>query len=406
MKIIVLGGGAACFSFIENLIELKQNKNNQVSIFAKEKYYPYYRPFLSKCCGIKNLDIDSFYLAKTKDPKNWFNENNININVDNEVKFVNFKEKFIYDSKDKKHYFDKLLIATGSHAFYLPNVDYTEKGIFKLISYDDVKEIENYVWKNKNIKKAVVIGGGILGCESAFALSRLGIYTEMIELMPTILPRMLPKNPSIYIKKIIESHNIKIYNNVKTKRIYKDENKFSIELDNNDKINCDLVIINIGVRPNIEFLNKEEIEINRGIICNKYLETSQKNVYAAGDIIEIKDYINPMLWDPAKDHGKIIANNMFLDKKIDFNVLKKYPILYSSFGINLICIGNSNFDPKNCKELIISNSKNKREKTFVYYKDKKLIYVASFNSPVMKKIINNISKSQDFSVKPFLDHNF
>lgn len=389
MKIVIIGGGAAGISVAENLVNLKKS-NIDLTIINKEKEYPYYRPFLSKCCGL-NVPISTFYLKKPE----WYEKNNIKLLNNCTTKNIDFNSKIITTSSNEKIPFDKLVIASGSHGFKLPNVDYSTKGIFQLNEYTDVNKISDYI-KQNNCKNALVIGGGILGCESANAMSRFKLNTSIIEMMPRIMPRMLTTSSAQYLTNIIEKHNIKIYTNNVTVENKKNGKLFDIKLKTGEKFSVDIVVINVGVRPNIEFLKDTQINIDRGILVNDYMQTNLDYVYACGDIVQFKNNPTIMLWEPALKQGKVIAENI-----CNPNSLKEYcpqpdfVVTYNSFGILLNCIGNPDNVTKDAKEIIITRKlpNNKVAKTFINYFDNKVIFAASYDDGESTKVIRELPKS-------------
>ena len=228
-----------------------------------------------------------------------------------------------------------------------------------------------------------------MGCEAAYSLINLNIKVNLIELQKYLLPRLLTQESSKILQKIIENHDVNINLETSVNKINKIDKKFEVILENNKKIKTDIIVVAIGVRPNINFLDKTKIKIERGIIVNEKMETSVKNVYACGDIIEIKPHITKMIWFPALETGRIAANNI-LQKVDNFNVNKKYPVLYSSFNITLIMVGDKLKISPSTKILKTINDLKNNSLSFLAYENDKVIWGISLNDQSAGQIISQL----------------
>ena len=394
MKILIVGGGGAALSTIEEIIRLQKDNNktdHEIILLCEEKVLPYYRPFISKMCG-KNIDFKTYLLYSEE----WYLKNNINIVLGTKIIKINFENKVVYDENKKEYKYDKLVLTTGAKPFRLPGVDYSLDGIFSIFNYKSVVEIQNYI-KNNDVKKGLVIGGGVLGCEGANALKRFDIDVTIVELFPYLLPRMLPKTSSDYFRKYIEKNsNVKtILGTVVTKIEQGNNNKLIAHFRNGKIETYDIIVINVGVRANIDYLGNTEgnlkLNINRGILCNEFLETSIEDVYTAGDCIEISEKPTIMLWTPAVKQGKVLAASMFKKNTAKYNGKALFPIYCSSFDLPLVTYGNidGTNDILNTRFEYFSNSK-KACLLLYYEKDFKIKYLVAFND---SKFINTVNST-------------
>ena len=374
-------------------------KEMNITIMSNENHYPYYRPSLSKFCKPgEPLDITKHYLQKS----DWFKINNINLLLSTPVSAVDFKAKTVRTKTNEIYYYDKLIISSGSKSFKLPNIDYNQPGIFSLINYEDIKKIISYINKNK-IKNALVIGGGILGCESANFLHSYKIKTTIIEMQKQIMPALLTQSSALYMQTLLEKKGVNIILDSLVKRIIYDESSNSLNVfrvNHNSAIKYDLVIINVGVRGNHNFLKNNEIKIHLGIQCNEKQETSVPDVFAAGDVAEIDRAKSFLLWEPAIIQGRNAARNILVpNSPLIFDRTQRFITNYSSFGdINLCTFGDKHDIKENNELFIIENKKNiSFQKTFVHYdsKTKKIIFIASFNDQKVKKLISHLKSSSN-----------
>ena len=203
------------------------------------------------------------------------------------------------DKSEIKIKTDKTIISTGSEPLSLPGIDFDEK---KILSSTGALNI------SKLPKKMVVVGGGYIGLEMGSVWSRLGTEVHVIEYLDHITPG-LDKEISSEFMKILKKQNIKFELNTKVERITKNDQGVVIETTNKDsknKIEADVVLISVGRKPYTDKLNLEKIGVNldkKGKIkVNKNFETSVKNIYAIGDVID-----GPMLAHKAEEEGIAVA---------------------------------------------------------------------------------------------------
>ena len=204
----------------------------------------------------------------------------------------------------------KFLISTGSHAF-VPPID----GIDKI----DYLTNENIFELNKLPESIVILGAGPIGTELSFALNRLGVKTALVERGSRILPNDDEDLTRILYKKM-ESEGISFYLNTDLKRLRPDKNRLYFELsnsNNNFEISAEKFLIAVGRKPSISELQLEKAGVNydkSGIFVNKYLQTDNKNIYAAGDVVAPYKFTHL-----AENHGIVAVKNMFLPLKNKIN---------------------------------------------------------------------------------------
>ncbi|WP_058484865.1 NAD(P)/FAD-dependent oxidoreductase [Defluviitalea phaphyphila] len=347
-NIIIVGGCVAAKEAA--LAARKTDPNCNITIISEEKYYPYYRPMLSECI-IKNVNEKHFYLASKED----YVKNNIKIKLgEKAISFIP-KQKLIKTNKGNIYNYDKLLIATGSKNFIPIPEAMKIPGVFSIRKYSDsinVKHWINTITYKKSISNshAVIIGGGLLGLETAWELISCGINVTIIELSPILLPNQIDKEASSFLSKIISSNNINLILGKTIEKINGTNKIDSIILNDNTTIPCDVLIFSVGIRANIDLVKNSGIKINRGIIVNTKMETSIKDVFAAGDVAELKECPSG-IWRPALEQGKIAGTNMAGDNI----TYKKQPIptFLKVFNTQIYSIGNiKNCDKENCIKFI------------------------------------------------------
>ncbi|HZX19565.1 MAG TPA: FAD-dependent oxidoreductase [archaeon] len=201
------------------------------------------------------------------------------INTQKKLVFVEGKESVPYDS---------VIISTGATPL-IPQIDGVDellgKKIHTVYNYDDTKKLDSAIQKGK---KAVVIGGGPIGLEVGIALHARGMHVKIIEAMPKILPKALDADMVGQIEEYFAKKGIEILSEKKVTKISKD----AIFIEE-EKIDCDLVVLNVGVKPNTKLAKESGIELGqRGVKVDRFFRTSAENVFAIGDLVEVPNMVD------------------------------------------------------------------------------------------------------------------
>ncbi|MEJ6950075.1 NAD(P)/FAD-dependent oxidoreductase [Natronospora cellulosivora (SeqCode)] len=334
MKYLIIGAGIAGVSAAKEILKEKE-KDDKIIIITDEEYPFYYRPRLIECLSgkttVKDLVIHD---------KKWFEDNNIQLNLNESVKSIQAEKKEIISDKNTYTY-DKLLIANGAKSFLPPIKGIRKDNVFSLRDAKDAERIYNYAI---NANTAVVLGGGLLGLESAYNLSKLGLNVSVVEVMERLLPRQLDKDAAQVLKSLLEEKGLKLYLDDKVEEFIGRDKVRKLKLSSNKIINTDLVLVSAGSHPKIDLAaSLDSLVINRGLKVNKYLESNIPDIYAAGDIVEIQDTVFG-LWTTAQEMGKIAGLNI-LGNKMEFKIpVNTYKL--KILGIDLISIGEIDLDKK------------------------------------------------------------
>lgn len=304
MRVIIIGGGAAGASCATRLRRL--NENAEIIILERT------REVSIANCGLPYYisDVipnrDSILVSTPQKFKSWFN---IDVRLETEVIEINKEEKFVITSSNEKLSYDYLVLANGASPI-VPNFAGLNKDkTFVVRTLNDADKIKSYI-KNNPVKKVAVIGGGFIGIEIAENLIEMGLDTTLIELNNQILAPV-----DFEIAKIAQDEMIKKGVNLLLSDGVQKFSENQIILNSNNAIDYDLCILAIGVKPESDLARKAGLEINRGIVVDEYLKTSNEFIYAAGDNIEAKDFVSGQntllpLAGPANRQGRIVADNI------------------------------------------------------------------------------------------------
>lgn len=344
-RVLVIGAVAAGTKTAAKL--KRENPSLDVTVITRDGYISY------AGCGLPYyiggiIEEKEELVVKTPEDFKLLTDVDVLINheaieIDTETKKVIAKD--LNTSLNKEFLYDKLVIATGASPFIPPLEGINLKGVFPLRRVEDALEIRELIDKGM-VKKAVVVGGGFIGLETAENLVHKGLEVSIIELAPHILPGF-DKEIALYAQNHMKEKGVNIFTGEKAMAI-KGTDKVEGVVTDKREIEADLVIMSVGVKPNTELAKSIGVEIGatRAIKVNEYMETNLTDVYAVGDCVETKNLITgKAAWYPmgstANKMGRVAAINMTNnDKKaslkgvIGTTVVKLFDINAAKTGLS------------------------------------------------------------------------
>ncbi len=333
MKTVIIGGGAAGASCAARLKRLNENceilileKTNEISI--ANCGLPYY------VSGVIN-EREKILVSSVEKFKNWFN---IDVKLNTEVVSIDRENKTVLTQNGENISYDKLVLAQGASPI-VPNFEGMDSSkVFSVRNLSDADKIKDYI-KNNNSKKAVVIGGGFIGVEMAENLCEMGLETTLVELAEQILAPV-DSEVATFAQNTMKENGIELILSDGVKEFREN----TIILNSGKEIAFDIVIMAIGVKPETKLAKDSGLEVQRGIIVNEFMQTSDSNIYAAGDSVEILDFVTNTntlipLAGPANRQGRIIADNICSTKSTykksqGTSVIKVFDLTVASVGNN------------------------------------------------------------------------
>ncbi|MEZ0535909.1 NAD(P)/FAD-dependent oxidoreductase [Caldicellulosiruptoraceae bacterium PP1] len=376
--VILIGGGASSVSCAEELRRL--NKDVSILIISDEDILPYYR---TKLPSLINKDIDEKFFIHNKD---WFKTNNIDILLNMKVTKIEKEENAVFCNEIKFKY-KNLVICSGANPLEIYNITDQKIAdrIFYLRNYRNLIQLKNIL---KDVKNVVIIGSGLLGLEISHELAT-NYNVKIIEISSRILPKQLDENASKLLANILSSKGIKLYFDSKVDKINYTNNRLQLRLENGDIIDTDIIIITVGVKPNIDFIN--DINMNKyGIIIDNFARTNISNIYACGDVANFNSP-NPGTWNFAVETGKLAANNLLGYAKI--YMAQSYPYFLNVFNIPVVSIGDVNdITDANIFEYIDESKKIYKK---VIIKDKKIQSFVILNDMKLSSILLSKYKNNE-----------
>jgi NAD(P)H-nitrite reductase large subunit len=278
-----------------------------LTIVSDEPYPAYSRPLISKYltgeCAIERM------LYR---PVDFYAQNNIIFLPDKKVTHLETGHQTARLENDEYITWEKLLLAVGGKPIVPRMRGNGRRGVFTFTTLDDAKAVDRFLG---NAKKAVVIGGGLIGISVAEALVKRRVDIIVIEMKERILNTILDEQASLIAEETFKHAGIKVITHRTVVEIRGREAVEAVVLDNGDEIPCDLAVMAIGVSPRSELALDTGIEINRGIVVDRCMATSHPDVYSCGDVAEAYDFVYgedrlTPIWPNAYIGGRIAGYNM------------------------------------------------------------------------------------------------
>ena len=340
MKYVIIGNSAGAIGTIEGIRSV--DKIGKITVISDEKYHTYSRPLISYLIQGKTT------LEKMKYRNDdFYKENNVKAVLGKKVVKIDAENKFVETDDGQKFDYDKLMIATGSKPFVPPieNLDKVkEKTTF--MSLDDAKYLQSVISKDK---KVLIMGAGLIGLKCAECLVGKVKEITVVDLADHILPSILGKEEADVVEITLTDKGIKFLLGVSVKSFDKNE----AILSDGTKEQFDVLVVAVGVRPNVNLAKEIGAEVNRGIIIDEKCATTVPDVYACGDCSETVDEttnerkiiaILPNAYYQGETAGKNMAGlNATFNKSIAMNSIGffgKHIISAGSYIGKEICVNN------------------------------------------------------------------
>ncbi|ABS20575.1 MULTISPECIES: nitrite reductase large subunit NirB [Bacillus cereus group] len=299
-RLILIGNGMAGIRCIEEILK-QQPDLYDITIFGDEPHPNYNRIMLSHVLQGKTTTKDIII-----NEYSWYKENNITLYPNEKVITINREKQMVVTEKQRIVTYDKLIIATGSSAFILPIEGSNLPGVTGFRTIEDTQFMINAA---KQYKKAVVIGGGLLGLEAARGLIDLGMDVHVVHLMPHLMEQQLDAKAASLLREDLEAQGMKFLMQKKTVKILGTDHVEGIQFEDGNVVPCDLVVMAVGIRPNTQLAKDAGLLVNRGIVVNDYMQTEDSAIYAVGECAE-HNGIAYGLVAPLYEQGVVLARHI------------------------------------------------------------------------------------------------
>ncbi len=309
VKYLIIGNSAGGIGAAEAIREV--DKTGAITIISDEPYPSYSRPLISEHLA-EGRPLEKMLFR----PTDFYEKNNIQTLLGTKVERLHLDEHTVELDNGGRITWGKLLLAAGGAPIVPPINGIKQTGVFTFTTLDDAKAISLFLNQGAH---AVVIGGGLIGVSVTEALVKRGVEVTIVEMKERVLNTILDEEASALEEETLRQAGVRILTGHTVAEISagstEEEIVSSVTLDDGSKIPCGLVVIAIGVMPRIELVSGTGIKINRGIVVDRYMATSSRDVYACGDVAESYDFVygkNRLtpIWPNAHIGGRIAGFNM------------------------------------------------------------------------------------------------
>lgn len=302
---LIIGNSAGAVGCIEGLRTV--DKAGTIAVISEETHHVYSRALIPYYLDGK-IDKEKMYYR----PLNFYKRAGATLFSGKKATKVDFERKEVELNSGERVGYGKLLLATGGKPIIPPVPGLDKENVFTFVSYDDALNIEKAL---PGTKDAVVLGGGVIGLMAAEVLKRKGLNVYVLELAERVLAPVIDETASAIVEKTFKEAGVEIFTRTTIQEIHGSDYVEKVTLTDGTVLPCDLLIVGVGVAPRVELVEGTEIEIARGIVVNKKMQTSVPDVYACGDCASIYDFIKgeirPLpLWPNAYAGGRVAAFNM------------------------------------------------------------------------------------------------
>lgn len=304
-RYLIIGNSAGGIGAAESIRQV--DKKGALTIVSEEPYPAYSRPLISKyLTGERTLEEILFR------PLDFYDQNNIIFLPGKNVNHLELDHQSVRLEDGEQIAWEKLLFAVGGKPIFPRMKGSGKRGVFTFTTLDDAKAVGRFL---DSRKKAVVIGGGLIGISVTEALVKRGVDVVVVEMKDRILNTILDQQASLMAEEILKQAGVEIVTGHTVVKVNGRDTVEEVILDNGDTVPCDLVVVAIGVSPRSELALDAKLEINRGIVVDHHMATNHPDVYACGDVAEAYDFVygeNRLIpiWPNAYVGGRIAGFNM------------------------------------------------------------------------------------------------
>lgn len=299
-KLVLVGNGMAGVRALENLLELEPDMYD-ITVFGSEPYGNYNRILLSPVLTGEKT-INEIML----NDEAWYVENNITLHKGKTVSKIDRKKRKVIADDGLEVEYDRLLIATGSDPFIIPVPGHDLPGV---VAFRDINDVDFMLATAKEHRHAVVIGGGLLGLEAAYGLIQQGMKVTVLHLMDTLMERQLDSAAGKMLKKSLEARGMNFLFEASTKEIIGKKRVQGVLLEDGREVTADLVVMAVGIRPNIDLAKSANLHCERGLVVNDTMQTYDPRIYALGECVQHRNKVYGLV-APLFEQAKVCANHL------------------------------------------------------------------------------------------------
>ena len=299
-KLVLVGNGMAGMRTVEELLKIAPDMYD-ITVFGAEPYGNYNRILLSPVLA-GDKTIDEIML----NDEQWYADNGITLHKGKWITEIDRRNRVVKADNGTEESYDRLLLATGSNPFIIPVPGCDLPGV---ISFRDIHDVDSMLDASKKHKHAVVIGGGLLGLEAANGLMLQGMHVTVVHLPETLMERQMDLVSGAMLKKSLEERGLHFLMGSNTEAILGEDHVNGVRFKGGLEIAADLVVMAVGIRPNIELAEKTGLYCERGIVVNDTMQTYDPRIYSVGECVQHRGLAYGLV-APLFEQAKVCANHL------------------------------------------------------------------------------------------------
>lgn len=345
-KLVVVGNGMAGIRTVEELLKLSPGLYD-ITVFGAEPHPNYNRILLSPVLAGEQT-FDDIVL----NTREWYAENNIALHTGKKVVKIDRRARCVEADDGTRVPYDRLLLATGSDPFILPVPGKDLEGV---ITYRDIHDTERMIAAAATMKRAVVIGGGLLGLEAANGLKLRGMDVTVVHLMPWLMERQLDRTAADLLQKTLADKGLEFRLEAKTEALLPDgagKRVGAVRLQGGEELPADLVVMAVGIRPNTGLAASAGLHIDRGVVVNDTMQTYDPRIYAVGECVAHRGIAYGLV-APLFEQARVCANHLAqfgIARYSGSQVSTKLKVT----GVDLFSAGNFT-GGEGCEDIVLSD---------------------------------------------------
>jgi len=273
-NLVIVGAGHAAGQVVASLRQKKYD--GRITLLGEESWYPYQRPPLSKKYLAGEMPAERLYFK----PKSFYDEPNIDVRLNTKVTAIDRNAQSVGTAEGQSIDYDHLVIATGSRPrqLSLPGTDLG--GIYSLRGIDDVNDIRADMGTHHRV---VIIGAGYIGLEVAAVAALLGKDVTVVEMADRVMSRVVSPELSQFYQDVHTANGVRLKLSAAVLGFAGENRVDSVVLENDEKLPADIVVIGVGIVPNVELAEDAGLEVSNGVVVDDHCQTSDPHIYAVGD---------------------------------------------------------------------------------------------------------------------------
>jgi nitrite reductase (NADH) large subunit len=343
-KLVIIGNGMATGRMLEHLLD-REPGCYQTTVFNAEPRVNYDRIMLSPV-----LSGEKDYEEIIIHDDGWYIKNSITLYKGHKIVALDRVAKTVVSDHGALEAYDKLVIATGSMPLIIPVPGHDLPGV---LTYRDLDDVNAMLIAARSRDRAVVIGGGLLGLEAAAGLAARGMDVTVLHLMPTLMERQLDPSAGDLLKRAVEERGVKVVTNANTRAILGEDRVEGVRLADGTIIPATLVVMALGVRPSVDLARHASLEVNRGILVDAGMRTSDADILAIGEFAEVGGHIYGVV-APLYEMARVAVAQLCGDGAASF-VHHDTPTKLKVTGIELFSLGDS-ADEEDRQEIVLRDA--------------------------------------------------